>query len=170
MSSFPNSSRFKDRALIGPTRERRSISIRSNLMHALLSRTPIRSITLAALHVLMLCVLASFSSCSSSSSTAAPPAVAPTITIQPKDQTGYVGETATFTVSAAGSDPLTYTWQKNATQISSGLSSSYTTPVLSATDDGASYSVTVSNAKGSVTSSSAKLSVSLRPNSILRQP
>src|SRR5205823_7955964 len=40
-------------------------------------------------------------------------AVAPTITTQPANQTVTTGQTATFTVVAAGTAPLTYQWQKN---------------------------------------------------------
>src|SRR5207245_3952078 len=37
---------------------------------------------------------------------------APTITTQPANQTVTAGQTATFTVVAAGTAPLTYQWQK----------------------------------------------------------
>src|SRR5256885_9224522 len=41
--------------------------------------------------------------------------VAPTITRQPASQTVSVGQTATFTVTATGTAPLSYRWQKNGT-------------------------------------------------------
>ena len=115
-------------------------------------------------------VLTGCSGGSGSSTTNVPPDAAPTITAQPAAQTGYVDETVTFSVTATGTGPLSYAWQKNGSQVSSGTTASYTTPVLTAADDGASYTVVVSNAKGSVTSTAAKLSVALRPVSIVTQP
>src|SRR5205823_13787495 len=43
--------------------------------------------------------------------------VAPTITTQPASQTVSTGQTATFTVTATGTAPLTYQWQRNGTAI-----------------------------------------------------
>ena len=85
---------------------------------------------------------------------------APTITTQPTSQSETVGTTATFTVAASGTAPFTYQWYENGAIIPGATSSSYTTPVLSATDNGEQYSVTVSNTAGSVTSSGAVLTVS----------
>ena len=42
---------------------------------------------------------------------------APTITTQPADQSVHSGQTATFSVTASGSAPLTYQWRKNGTAI-----------------------------------------------------
>src|SRR5205823_11446122 len=39
--------------------------------------------------------------------------VAPTITTQPARQTVTAGQTATFTVTATGTAPLSYQWQRN---------------------------------------------------------
>ena len=44
-------------------------------------------------------------------------AVAPTITTQPVNQTVTAGQTATFTVVAGGTAPLSYQWQKNGVNI-----------------------------------------------------
>ncbi|HXN54192.1 MAG TPA: carboxypeptidase regulatory-like domain-containing protein, partial [Candidatus Acidoferrum sp.] len=44
-------------------------------------------------------------------------AAAPTITIQPANQTVTSGQTATFTVAATGTAPLSYQWQKNGASI-----------------------------------------------------
>jgi len=38
--------------------------------------------------------------------------VLPTITTQPQDQTVDIGQTATFSVAATGTSPLTYQWQE----------------------------------------------------------
>ena len=83
----------------------------------------------------------------------------PTITAQPANQTVTVGQTATFSVVAAGSAPLSYQWQKNATNISGATSASYTTPATTSSDNGATFRVIVSNSLGSVTSNPATLTV-----------
>ncbi len=57
-----------------------------------------------------------------------PAPVAPSITTQPASQTVTAGQTATFSVTATGTAPLSYQWQKNGAAISGATSSSYTTP------------------------------------------
>ena len=56
-------------------------------------------------------------------------AVAPTITTQPANQTVNAGQTATFSVTATGTAPLSYQWQKNGANITGATSASYTTPM-----------------------------------------
>ena len=89
----------------------------------------------------------------------APPA-APSITTPPAAAAVFVGQTATFTVIAAGSAPLSYQWQRDAQSIAGATAATYSTPPVTAADDGATFSVTVSNPSGSVTSSAARLTVS----------
>jgi len=55
-------------------------------------------------------------------------AVAPTITAPPANQTVTSGQTASFTVLAAGTAPLSYQWQKNSVNIAGATAASYTTP------------------------------------------
>jgi invasion protein IalB len=86
--------------------------------------------------------------------------VAPTITTQPASQTVTVGQTATFTVVATGTAPLSYQWKKNGTAIAGATSSSYTTPPTTSSDNGAQFTVVVSNTTGSVTGNAATLTVS----------
>ena len=86
-------------------------------------------------------------------------AVAPSITAQPANQSVAAGTTATFTVVATGTAPLSYQWKKGATNIAGATSASYTTGSVSTADDGAMFSVVVSNTVGNITSSSAKLTV-----------
>ena len=74
-----------------------------------------------------------------------------------------IGETATFSVVASGMAPLAYQWQRNGTNIAGATSSSYTTPVLTAADNGASFDVVVSNALGRVTSVTVILTVGQAP-------
>jgi hypothetical protein len=86
-------------------------------------------------------------------------AVGPSITTQPSNQTVTVGQTATFSVVAAGTAPLTYQWQKNNSNISGATSPSYTTPATVSGDSGAMFRAIVTNAVASITSNSATLTV-----------
>jgi len=94
----------------------------------------------------------------------------PTITTQPPNQTVIIGQTATFSVVASGTAPLTYQWMENPgsgfNNISGATSSSYTTPPAMSTDNGTAFEVVVSNAEGSVTSNAAALTV----NAAVAQP
>ena len=87
------------------------------------------------------------------------PVAAPSITTQPVSQTVTAGQKATFSVTANGTAPLSYQWQKNATAIGGAASASYTTPPTAASDNGAQFTVVVSNSTGGVTSSAATLTV-----------
>jgi hypothetical protein len=88
-----------------------------------------------------------------------PAPVAPSITTQPSSKTITAGQTATFSIGASGTAPLNYQWQKNGTAISGAASSSYTTPVETTSDNGAQFTVVVSNSVGNVTSNAATLTV-----------
>jgi PQQ enzyme repeat/Immunoglobulin I-set domain len=99
-------------------------------------------------------------------------ALAPSILQQPVNQTVQVGQTATFTVVAAGTAPLSYQWRKGEVNIDKATSPSYTTPATSSADSGSQFRVMVSNSAGNVTSNTATLTVTasaLAP-SILQQP
>src|SRR5438046_651902 len=54
--------------------------------------------------------------------------VTPTITTQPASQTVSTGQTATFTVVATGTAPLSYQWQKNGPASGDATAARYTTP------------------------------------------
>ena len=97
---------------------------------------------------------------------------APTITTQPASQTVTAGQTATFTVVAAGTAPLTYQWQKNGSNVSGATNASFTTPATTSADNSSKYQVVVSNSAGSATSSAAILTVNAaaEPPSIGTQP
>jgi hypothetical protein len=94
--------------------------------------------------------------------------IAPIITLQPVRQEVTAGQTAMFSVIAAGSAPLTYQWLQNGTAISGATSSTYISPGTSV--DGTLFSIVVSNAVGSVTSSPALLSVSATPGQLTPNP
>jgi putative pyrroloquinoline-quinone binding quinoprotein len=97
--------------------------------------------------------------CPSSVSQMPSSASAPAITTQPAVQVVNAGQTATFSVVAAGTAPLSYQWQKNLANISGANALSYTTPVTTAGDNGAAFRVVVSNSVGTATSNSATLTV-----------
>ena len=107
------------------------------------------------------------SSDSAGGGTTTPPVevpIAPTISAPPDNQSVVAGKTATFSVQASGSGTLSYQWKKNGTDIpTNATSSSYTTPAASIADNGAKYSVSVSNSVGTVTSNTATLEVVAKP-------
>jgi hypothetical protein len=86
-------------------------------------------------------------------------AIAPSITAQPQNVAVAAGETATFTVAAAGTAPLSYQWRVGGSAIAAATAASYTTAATSVAQNGAAFSVVVTNSAGSVTSNSAVLSV-----------
>ncbi len=92
----------------------------------------------------------------------------PTIVTQPQDYTVVAGNTATFTVQAAGSPPLAYQWFHGAELISGATAATLQIPGATPADAGE-YSVVVFNGAGYVLSSNATLTV-LVPASITRQP
>ncbi len=78
---------------------------------------------------------------------------APTISSAPTSQSVTIGTTATFSVTAGGTGPFAYQWRKNGTAIAGATAASYNTPSTTAGDDGAKFSVVVSNAAGSAPAS-----------------
>ena len=103
--------------------------------------------------------LSLLAACGGGGGGASPAAMAPAITAQPTDQRVVVGQTATFSVTANGTAPLNYQWQKGTTPIAGATAASYTTPATSLPDSGATFQVVISNSVSSVTSSSAMLTV-----------
>jgi P pilus assembly chaperone PapD len=83
----------------------------------------------------------------------------PVITTQPAGQNVVAGQTASFTVAATSSGTLTYQWNKNGTAISGATSPLYTTPATTAADNGAQFTVTVTNSVATITSNVATLTV-----------
>ena len=97
-------------------------------------------------------------------------ATAPSITNQPASTTIISGQTATLTVTASGTAPLSYQWYQGSVGITTTPvgtnSSSYTTPVMTTTTT---YWVRVSNLAGNVNSSLATVTLATAP-SITNQP
>ncbi len=91
--------------------------------------------------------------------------MAPQIVTKPLSQTVIVGAPATFTVTASGSEPLAYQWNKNDAPIVGASESSFRIPTAGLNDAG-NYSVTVSNTAGSTTTIGVTLTVTKIPQSI----
>jgi hypothetical protein len=87
---------------------------------------------------------------------------APSISSHPQDTAVVIGQTATFRVEANGTAPITYQWKKNGADIG-GNSDTYTTPATTMGDDGAKFSVVVTNVAGSAVSREAILTVTAMP-------
>jgi glucose/arabinose dehydrogenase len=85
--------------------------------------------------------------------------VAPSISQQPANRTVSAGQPASFSVSAAGSAPLSYQWQRNNANIPGATSSSYTLASTTLSDSGSQFRCIVTNAFGSATSNNATLTV-----------
>ncbi len=82
----------------------------------------------------------------------------PVIRDQPQDQVTPVGLTATFTVGALGTAPLSYQWRFNGAPLPGGSDSSYAIAAVGSINVGT-YSVMVSNRLGSTVSSNATLAL-----------
>jgi hypothetical protein len=83
---------------------------------------------------------------------------APAIVAQPQSQSVLSGVPAAFSVAATGSG-LMYQWHRNGQPIPGATNGSYSVGVPLAGDDGAVYSVVITNSLGAVTSANATLSV-----------
>ena len=86
------------------------------------------------------------------------PPTKPSITQQPANVTVTAGQTATFTVTATGTAPLTYQWFLNSSAAGTN-SSSYSIPHTTTAQNGAQIYVTVTNTAGTATSNTVTLTV-----------
>ena len=86
----------------------------------------------------------------------------PVITSQPTNQVANAGQTAVFTVGAAGTQPLSYQWRFNGTNLAGASLASCTITNAQLADAGF-YSVVVTNCGGSVTSQLAQLVITATP-------
>jgi hypothetical protein len=99
----------------------------------------------------------------------------PTIFQEPASITVSSGSTAKFTVVADGATPLSYKWLRNGNAISGATTNPLSFTANFNTDNGANFSVILSNSFGSVTSAVATLtvvgtlSIDYNPFSITRQ-
>ncbi len=82
----------------------------------------------------------------------------PSITSQPTNLIVNVTSTATFSVSATGTEPLAYQWRKGAVPVTGATRASLTLSNIQTNQAGI-YTVVITNVWGSVTSSVAQLTV-----------
>jgi hypothetical protein len=82
----------------------------------------------------------------------------PALVFGPQGQTVNAGETAVFSVAVDGSAPFSYQWKRNGQAIAGATAAVHTFATVDA-DDGALFSVSVSNAGGSLQTDAAKLTV-----------
>jgi hypothetical protein len=98
---------------------------------------------------------------------------APSISQQPQNETVNVGDTPSFSVIVTGTTPFTYQWRRNGSNISGATSPSYSF-VAQAADNGAQFSVVVTNSVGTATSNTATLTVNSSgttpPTATITQP
>ncbi|HKQ72659.1 MAG TPA: PQQ-dependent sugar dehydrogenase [Blastocatellia bacterium] len=98
---------------------------------------------------------------------------APAISAHPQSQTVSAGQQVTFSVTAVGTAPLRYQWQRNDTNISGATSPSHTFTAAAA-DNSATYRCIVTNDFGSATSNRATLTVTINnpnpPTASITQP
>ncbi len=87
---------------------------------------------------------------------------APEIITPPGDTSACTGETATFTVFATGTLPLSYQWKKDEAEIPGATAPTLSIPNVMAEDAG-SYTVVVTNECGAVESDPAVLAVKFPP-------
>jgi len=97
---------------------------------------------------------------------------APSISVHPSDQTVSVGQSAAFSVSASGTPPFSYQWQRNMLDISGANSSSYTLTNAQLSNSGALFRCVVTNSFGNATSNEALLTVTPNhpPSALITQP
>jgi hypothetical protein len=87
------------------------------------------------------------------------PETSPAITTDPVSTLVMEGARVTFTCQASGSQPLTFQWQKNGSDIPGASGSSYALSMVTMRDSGSTFRCIVQNTHGADTSASAILSV-----------
>src|SRR5207247_7359638 len=73
------------------------------------------------------------------------------------NQTVTSGQTATFSVAAAGTAPLAYQWKKNSVAISGAMSSAYTTAATTSSDSRSEVHMSELKSRGDLVCSPALL-------------
>lgn len=93
-----------------------------------------------------------------------------TISAQPNGQSVALGQTATFSVTVAGTPPFAYQWYRDGSAVANATNSTYTTEAVDSDDNGAAFVVVVSNICNVVTSSPPAILQILIPPTITTQP
>ncbi len=83
----------------------------------------------------------------------------PLILQQPQSIALLAGASASFSVYGGGNPLPTYQWQRNGLDIAGAIADRYTTPPVTLADDGARYTVRLSNHYGEIVSDAATLTV-----------
>jgi uncharacterized protein (TIGR03437 family) len=83
----------------------------------------------------------------------------PQIATHPSARTAAAGQPVSFSVSASGTSPLSYQWQRNMTNIGGATGATYTIAATAAGDNGAKFRCVVTNAFGTATSNEATLTI-----------
>src|SRR6185437_1250944 len=91
----------------------------------------------------------------------------PSISTQPQSRTNITGTTATFSVSAGGSPPLSYQWFLFGNPVPGGTTNPLVLNNVQPADAG-NYNVVITNSVGSVTSATATLTVYVPPSFTLQ--
>lgn len=100
-------------------------------------------------------------------------ATPPVISTPPADQTVVTGSSASFSVNATGSAPLSYEWQSSEdgstwSSISGATGTTYNTSAVGLADSGRRFRCLVTNNAGTTPSAYATLTVTLPPSSTAR--
>src|SRR2546425_850180 len=82
---------------------------------------------------------------------------APLITVQPTNQTNCAGTTAAFSVTATGTDPLSYQWYFNETSALADATNATVSLANAQAATAGNYTVVITNVEGAVTSVVATL-------------
>jgi phosphohistidine swiveling domain-containing protein len=93
----------------------------------------------------------------------------PSIVLQPADQTVTEGQVASFAVEAQGT-ALSYRWRRDGIDLPGATSPQLVLPPATMADDGALFSVVITNTAGAVTSRAARLTVRLAAPVIVAHP
>lgn len=91
------------------------------------------------------------------------PVIAPTLSINPSNQSVAVGGTASFFVTASGTTPLKYQWFFNSTTMLGGATNASLSLLNVQSNQSGAYHVVVSNSAGTATSAVAMLIVVAPP-------
>jgi len=104
------------------------------------------------------CVVANSAGAATSDAAALTVNDPPVITAQPAAQSVEVGAAVTFTVTATGTEPLSYQWRKDGADLAGATSATYPIAATQQTDAGV-YTVVVTNSAGAATSDAAALTI-----------
>ena len=92
----------------------------------------------------------------------APAVIAPSITTHPANLALDQGQTANFSVTATGTQPLTYQWRRNGAILAGATGPTFSVSSVQPASAG-NYTVTVTNTAGSIVSNPGVLVVNTTP-------